>query len=247
MKIVAANWKMNKGVKETDEFFKEYGALVKGKKITNKVIICPSFTSIAAALEWGKKNGVSIGAQNVHNAASGTFTGEINAAMLKETGIAYVIVGHSDRRAMNGETDELVGEKVRAVVAAGMIPILCCGENLSERQKNKSEEVVKKQLLACLSGLDKSAKLIIAYEPIWAISKGDGVGPVATDEMISQMHQMIKEFVADVFVGVAPPLLYGGSVNEKNAKEVGSIEGVDGFLVGGAALCPKRFSGIVLS
>jgi len=246
MKIVAANWKMNKGVAETNEFFKEYAALLKGKKINNKVIVCPSFTSIATALEWGKKNGVSIGAQNVHNAVSGTYTGEINAAMLKETGIGHVIVGHSDRRAM-GESDEIVAEKVRAVIGAGMIPILCCGENLDERQKNKSEEVVKRQLLVCLSGLDKDAKLIIAYEPIWAISKGDGAGPVATDEMITQMHTMIKEFVADVFVGEAPPLLYGGSVNEKNASEVGAIEGVDGFLVGGASLCPKRFTGIVLS
>lgn len=235
MKIIAANWKMNKTNKEAKAFFAEYETLV--KKTNNQVIICAPFTTLPTVVKASKGLNFAAGAQNFHPAKSGTFTGEISLDMLAEAGVRVVLAGHSERRTTFKETDEFINEKVKVALSAGFKVILCVGESGEEREAGKTQAVLKKQLTKCLKDVSSYNNLIIAYEPVWAISGGDPSKPkpIPTREEIESVHTYIKTF-ADV------PVLYGGSANDKNCQEVFAMKNVDGALIGGAALVPEKFA-----
>ena len=225
---------MNKTVAETREFIKELIPLVKGAN--NRVALCVPFTDLVAAVEAAKGTNIGIGAQNVHWAESGAFTGEISAAMLKEAGVEYVVVGHSERRQYFGETDQTVLKRTLAALNAGLKPIVCVGETLAERESGKMQEVLKRQTEEGLK--DVSAKqmqdVVIAYEPVWAI----GTGKTATNEEANDAIGFIRSILANKFgntVADATYIQYGGSMNEKNAADLLSMSEIDGGLKIGRA------------
>lgn len=241
--ILAANWKMNKTTSEAVAFVKHLKKVLRNSK--QKVIIFPSFVSIEALRKLEIKN-LGIGAQNMHFAESGTFTGEMSARMLLEAGAKYILVGHSERRAMFGDSDEIVNKKLSAALSAGFVGVLCIGETYEERVKNQTIKVLSRQIESALLGVESTKNLILAYEPVWAISGGDPNAPklTPTSEDIAKIHASIQAKLEELgFVGVK--ILYGGSANEKNCAEFASIEGVDGFLIGGASLVEEKFSSII--
>jgi len=232
-KIIAGNWKMNKTREQATEFFK----MLKEKTLRKNydVIICPPFTAISIAREFADEFGFTIGAQNFClGAKSGAMTGEISTEMLVELGVHHVIVGHSERRAHFGETDQTIAQKVTEAVKSGITPILCVGETLEQREKGEMKDVLRKQLI---SGYNVP-KIVVAYEPVWAI----GTGKTATVAQIAETHAFIK-----TIIGKDIPLLYGGSVNDSNAKEILALKDVDGVLIGGASLDPDKFCTIINS
>jgi triosephosphate isomerase len=218
MKIIVANWKMNKTNAEVKEFFGKFP-----KRTNNQVIFFAPFTAFASVI----KAGFTAGAQNFHPAKNGAFTGEISLDMLAEAGVKVVLAGHSERRTQFNETDEFLYEKVKVALSSDFKVILCIGETRDEREKGKTEPVLKRQL----EGISPHKNLIIAYEPVWAI----GTGTTPSNEQIKQIHANIKSVVN-------VPLLYGGSANEKNFNEILSIPNVDGVLVGIASLTAEKFS-----
>ena len=246
-KIVAAgNWKMNKTPKATKELINELKPLVENSK--NDVIICVPFTSLATAVEECKGTAIKVGAQNMYFEESGAYTGEIAPDMLKEIGVDYVIIGHSERRQYFAETDETVNKKVIKAFEHDLIPIVCVGESLEQREQGITFELVAMQTKIALLNLTKEQvkKTIIAYEPIWAI----GTGKTATNEQAQEVCAKIRETVAEVFgkdVADVITIQYGGSVNAANAKELFAKEDIDGGLVGGASLKANDFSVIANS
>ncbi|MCD6204796.1 MAG: triose-phosphate isomerase [Candidatus Marinimicrobia bacterium] len=245
--IAAANWKMNKDVPESREFVKELL-----KKLLNikdaEVILCPPFTSLFSIGELLKKSKVRLGAQNMHFADSGAFTGEISAGMLKSVYCEYVILGHSERRHVFGETDEDIHKKLLKALEKELKPILCVGETLEERQSGRTIDVLKQQYRAAFDGLSDNdmRRCAIAYEPVWAI----GTGVVATPEQASEAHREIRQLIARQFSGDLAQemrILYGGSVKPENADELIATDEIDGFLVGGAGLKVDSFASIVQS
>lgn len=235
---------MNKTREETHQFFRDF---TEKRVDTSKrdVVFCVPFTALGIAREYADELGLTIGAQNFHPAKSGAYTGEISAGMLCEIGTRVVLVGHSERRALFGETDSFVNEKVKAAFANGLYVILCIGETLAEREGNRTDEVLARQLKAGLDGVELSAegeyKLVVAYEPVWAI----GTGKVATLEQIAETHKFIKSQIKKLYPKVTVPVLYGGSANEKNAKDILAVKGVDGVLVGGASLDVDKFATMI--
>ncbi len=212
-----------------------------------KVAVCPPFTNLGTVKSVLDKSGssVALGAQNMHAADSGAFTGEISAGMLKGVGCTYVIIGHSERRQYFGETDESVNEKVTKALAAGLVPILCVGEMLEEREAGREQEVVRKQVTGGLKGvsIDSADALVLAYEPVWAI----GTGKTASPEQAQEMHAFIRALLADQFGGLSTDIaiLYGGSMKPGNAAELVSKKDVNGGLIGGASLKAADFAAIV--
>ena len=240
--VLAANWKMNKTVAETDEFLAEFLPRVpRGPE----VVICPPYPSLRPAVARCAGTQVTVAAQNMHEAESGAFTGEVSAPMLLELGVRAVILGHSERREHFGETDEALARKVPAALAAGLRPILCVGEKEDERDADQTAAVLTRQVEADLADVpgDRLAEIVIAYEPIWAI----GTGRTATPEQAQEAIALIRERLAgrDAGVAAAVRILYGGSVKPDNAAELISQDDVDGALVGGASLEPSDFLQIV--
>ena len=231
--IIAANWKMNKTVKEAVSFVKEFKELVKDVKNVN-MIICPPSTSLYSIHEELEDSNVNLGAQNIYFEKKGAFTGEISALMAKEL-CKYVIIGHSERRGIFNEDNSLINKKVKAALDNNLTPIFCIGESPEEKETGKSKDVVKTQIKEGLKGVD-TKNIIIAYEPIWAI----GTGKTATPDIAQDMHAFIKGIVGNV------PVLYGGSVKPENVKELMKEKDIDGALVGGASLDAKSFSEIVM-
>jgi triosephosphate isomerase len=237
--LVAANWKMNKSVAETEAFFDHCLAdLADLADLAAEVVVCPSFVSLAAAAERTRETAVEICAQNVHEAESGAFTGEVSIPMLVDIGVAGAIVGHSERRQLFGETDDALARKVPALLDAGMLAILCCGETEDERDAGATEAVLRRQLEADLAHVDLG-RVVIAYEPIWAI----GTGRTATPEQAQEACGFIRGLVAGIDAGAAAVtrILYGGSVKPANPAELFALPDVDGGLVGGASLEPADF------
>jgi len=241
-KIVAGNWKMNKTASET-------AALVEGIKTLTagaadvEVVVCPPFTSLKEAAAACAGSHVRLGAQNVHWEASGAYTGEVSAAMLKDLGVTHVIIGHSERRQFFGETDETVNKRTQAALAAGLVPLVCVGETLEERDAGKMDEVVICQIKAGLDGLDIS-KVVIAYEPVWAI----GTGRTATPAQAQEVHALIRRTLAEIASGDianSVRIQYGGSMKPENASELMAQPDIDGGLIGGAALKADSFAAIV--
>jgi triosephosphate isomerase len=242
--IVAGNWKMNKTRSEAVKLAEEVAAGV-GNGLDREVILCPAFIALACVADKIKSGPVHLGGQNVHWEPSGAYTGEISAGMLAALGCRYVIVGHSERRAFFGETDDEVAKKLHAVAGAGMIPILCVGETLEQREAGDTEAVVMGQLKGALGGwTSKNADdLVIAYEPVWAI----GTGVTATPDQADEVHRLIRLFLTGALedgVAAGTAILYGGSVKAGNAAELFGREDIDGALVGGASLEAESFLGI---
>ena len=242
--MIAGNWKMNKTPAETKALIEDLKKL--GNKSGADVVVCPMTVSLAAAAEALKGSEIHLGAQNVHFADHGAYTGECNAASLKELGVEYVIIGHSERRQYFGETDETVNLRARAALAAGLKVIICLGEMLDAREKGVTDEVVSMQTKLALRGVSEKElrSVIIAYEPVWAI----GTGLTATPEQADETCGVIRATVASLYGKKAAKKLviqYGGSMNEKNAADLLRMPNVNGGLIGGASLKPAAFSAIV--
>ena len=242
--VIAGNWKMNKTASEARELIDGLLPLVKDAGCT--VIIGVPFTDIHVAVEMTKGTNVHVAAQNCHFEASGAFTGEVSAPMLKEEGVEYVILGHSERRQYFAETDETVNKRARAALANGLKTIICVGESLDQREAGVTKEFVCGQVVAALEEMtaEDLKNVIIAYEPIWAI----GTGKTATKEQAAEVCGFIRETVAEKYgqdVADALTIQYGGSMNAKNCDELLSMEDIDGGLIGGASLKPADFSVIV--
>ena len=247
-KIVAGNWKMNKSLQEAQALTNELTALLANENLDNvQVIICvPSIylTTISTQLSGNTK--VAVGAQNCHQKASGAYTGEISAAMLASAAIPYVLVGHSERRQYFGEDDVLLAEKTKIALENNLTPIFCCGESLDQRQNQDYLAIVKAQITASLFDLSTEdfGKVVIAYEPIWAI----GTGLTASSAQAQEMHAELRTHVASKYgqtVADDCTILYGGSCNEKNADELFACPDVDGGLIGGASLKASEFVNII--
>ncbi|MDC3081328.1 triose-phosphate isomerase [Paracoccaceae bacterium] len=228
-KIIVANWKMN----GSETLLKEFTSL--SKKKPNDIIICPPFTLLASAKAL-LPDYIKIGAQNCSEEDNGAFTGEISASMLRESHVSYVIIGHSERRALYRETDAVILKKVESVIKNQLTPIVCIGETLSEKKANKTLEVLEKQIDASITRVNTHTRLIVAYEPIWAI----GTGLTPNEDEIWETHLHIKEKLSQYF-NTEIPVLYGGSANAENCSKIISIENVDGLLVGGASLKKNDF------
>ncbi len=243
-KIIAGNWKMNCTPGETEKLLK---ALLKGFKLKKGVIavVCPPFTSLPTASKIIKNKKLLLGAQDISEHTEGAFTGDTSARMLKSIGVKYVIVGHSERRQFHGETDQKVNAKARKALQFGLIPIICIGETLNQRESGTTETIVSQQLDGALGGLKETdlEKIVIAYEPVWAI----GTGRTASSEMAQQVHKFVRDKLAQVSPNTAAivPVIYGGSVKPANAAGLLSQPDIDGALVGGASLDAKSFISIL--
>ena len=243
--VIAGNWKMNMTPSEAKTAVEKTVELTSGMNGC-EVILCVPFVDIQAAVEAAKGTDVKIGAQNVHFAEKGAFTGEVSAKMLLECGVEYVIIGHSERRQYFGETDETVNKRTKAALAAGLKVILCLGEVLEQRQAGITSEIVSMQTKLDLAGVtaDEMKNVIIAYEPVWAI----GTGLTATPDQAEEVCALIRETLAGLYgesVAEATTIQYGGSMNDGNAAELLSKVNVDGGLIGGASLVPEKFLKIV--
>jgi triosephosphate isomerase len=241
--FVAGNWKMNKTPSETEALIRELIPLVKGAAC--EVAVAPPFPCLERAAKALQGSNVKLAAQNVYWESKGAFTGEIALDMLKELGVALVIVGHSERRQYFGETDETVNKRLKAVVAGGLTPIVCVGETLDQREVGKTIDVVSSQVRLCLGGFsgEQVAKMAIAYEPVWAI----GTGKVATTAQAQEVHAMIRKLLADLYnIAVAGQvrIQYGGSMKPDNAADLLAQPDIDGGLIGGASLKAADFAAI---
>jgi triosephosphate isomerase len=243
--IIAGNWKMNKIHSDAIE-------LVNGLKrelsaIENiDIVVIPPYTVLSEISDMLTDSNIELGAQDVHWEEKGAFTGEVSTAMLKDVGVKYVVIGHSERRTYFGETNETVNKKVRAVLGAGLTPIMCIGERLEEREAGKTFDIVKNHIEGGLKGISKedALKIVIAYEPVWAI----GTGKTATPEQAEEVHKYIRKLLSDLYGGATAEnvrIQYGGSVKPENIKDLINQEDIDGALVGGASLKIEQFVPIV--
>ena len=244
-RMVAGNWKMNKTPQEAAELAEKIKSRVSEIRQVD-IVLCPPFTALSAVYEKISNTHIKLGAQDMFWEKEGAYTGEVSALMLKEGGCRYVIIGHSERRMYFGETDEMVNKKVKEAVEWNIVPIMCVGEKLEEREKDRTKNVVKRQLERGLEGLkeEEPLKMVIAYEPVWAI----GTGKTATPEQANQVHCFIREFLKSISsedVSSQVRILYGGSVKPDNISALIKKEDIDGALVGGASLADDSFAGIV--
>ena len=243
--IIAGNWKMYKNIVQTLEFIKEFKALNVGGS-TVDVLICPPFISLAAASSELQGTNIALGAQNMYHQSEGAYTGEISPMMLLDAGCKYVILGHSERRQLFGETDQAVNTKVRAALACGLVPVVCVGEILEQRQSGITKNVIREQVSGSLEGLSPKdvAGLLVAYEPVWAI----GTGLTASPGDAQEVNEYIRGLLTASFGAEAAGqvrILYGGSVKPDNTAQLMSMPDIDGALVGGASLKPSSFSEII--
>ena len=244
-KVMAANWKMYKTPEQTRDFFRDFLPMVSGHN-RDEIVVCPSFVNIPAALEAAKASNVVIGAQNVHWKQEVAFTGETSVGQLAAIGVNHVIIGHSERRQYFGETDDTVNLRLKTALEAGFNVICCIGEVLEEREAGMTDDVLRRQCVRAFHALSakKAAKMVIAYEPVWAI----GTGKTATPEIAAEAHAVIRKEASEIFgadYANGLRILYGGSVKPENVKALMAQEEIDGALVGGASLDPKSFVAIV--
>lgn len=243
--IIAGNWKMNNTIAATKALVTELIPLVKDAKA--EVVICTPYTDLMTAVELTKGTNIKVGAENVHWAEKGAFTGEISADMLVELGVTYVIIGHSERRQYFGETDQTVNARVKAALAKGLKPIICVGETLEEREGGKVEEVLVRQTTEAFKDIAKEEleNIVVAYEPVWAI----GTGKTATAEVANDTIKIIRDTLAKLYCPKCAEekvrIQYGGSMNPKNVKELMAMPEIDGGLIGGASLKAVDFSLVV--
>jgi len=243
--FIAGNWKMFKTVHDTVVYVKEFRSLVKDMEDV-EIVIAPPFTAVYAAAEAARNSNIGVAAQNLHWERDGAFTGEISGPMIKEAGAEYVIIGHSERRTLFGETDQSVNRKIGAAIAAGLVPIVCIGETLAEREAGETLSVLDRQIKTGFDGItgEQVGALVIAYEPVWAI----GTGRTATAGQAQEAHAHIRQRLRQWFGAPAADechVIYGGSVKPDNTKDLIAQPDVDGALVGGASLDIKSFFEIV--
>jgi triosephosphate isomerase len=245
-KVIAGNWKMHKEVAESVQFVKDLVAKENSIPGNAKVIICPPYTALYAISEVVKGSKIKLGAQNMYFEEQGAFTGEVSPNMLKSSGCEYVILGHSERRTYFGETDELVNKKVKKALEKGITPIMCIGETLEERERGITNQVVEKQVRGGLSNLSKEdvSKVILAYEPVWAIGTGKTASPAQAQEVHAFIRSIVSK-IADGTVASGIIIQYGGSMKPDNAKELMQQPDIDGGLIGGACLKTDSFYGII--
>ncbi len=235
-KIIAGNWKMNKTATEAASFARD----LKIKTLNihkTEIVLCPPFTALAAVYDIVKESRVKIGAQNIHWEPAGAYTGEISAEMIEKAGCKYVIIGHSERRQFFGETNQSVNKKIKQSLTTSLCPIVCVGETLKQRQDGQTQAVVKMQILEGLADLspEQMHRIVLAYEPVWAI----GTGVTATPEQAEEVHQFIRQLISVQFnsqTAESVPVLYGGSVKPDNIKDLLNQLNIDGGLIGGASL-----------
>lgn len=238
MTIIAANWKLHKSPPQSREFFRKFNERLKAGN--EEVVFFPSAFSLEAASESLKGSVIQFGAQNAYYKADGAFTGENSAAVAKELGAKYILIGHSERRAIFGESNDLIAEKVAFIQSLDLVPMLCIGESLQQRESGKTNSVLEEQLKVVLTKAVHKKPIVVAYEPVWAI----GTGKVASPEQVAETHTAVAELLKKFsFAGV--PILYGGSVKPDNAANLIKQNHVNGFLVGGAALEVDSFAKIV--
>ena len=240
--IIAGNWKMNKTPSQGAALVNELKPLVENASCD--VVVCVPATDLYSVGQAVKGSNIHLGAQNVHFAESGAYTGEISADMLLELGVEYVVIGHSERRQYFGETDETVNKRTLTAIAKGLIPIVCIGETLEERESGKTEEVLHRQIVEGLKGVDDLTKLVVAYEPVWAI----GTGKTATAEQANETIGYIRKTLAENFCADCASkvrIQYGGSMKGSNAKELMAQPEIDGGLIGGASLKAPDFALVV--
>ena len=242
--IIAGNWKMNKTPDEARVLVEELIPLVADAEC--EVVVCPPFVDLCPVSKAIKGTNIHLGAQNIHWAKSGAFTGEISADMLKKFGVEYAIVGHSERRQYFGETDATVNMRAKAALENGITPIICVGESLEQRERGETDEFVASQVRGALEGIsaDDARRIVIAYEPIWAI----GTGRTATAEMAEETITVIRKTLRSIFGNDAAETVriqYGGSMNPQNAASLMAMENIDGGLIGGASLKAEDFSKVV--
>jgi len=244
--VIAGNWKMNNDLKESEKLIVDLKNLLQNEKPNCDVVVCPPYTSLSEASKLLKGSQIKLGAQNMHFEENGAFTGEVSASMLKSVGCEYVIIGHSERRHIFGESNEMINKKIKKALSAGLKPIFCVGELLEERENGTTNDVVKKQILKGLAEIsaDDMKNIIVAYEPVWAI----GTGKTASPAQAQEVHEFIRDLIEITFsLEIANDLViqYGGSVKPDNAKELISQKDIDGALVGGACLKADSFMGII--
>ena len=242
---MAANWKMYKTPDETQDYVRQFLPMVAGHD-RDEIVVCPPYTDVATAIEAARGSNVAVGVQNVHWKADGAYTGEISAPMLLCLGVTHVIIGHSERRQYFGETDDTVNLRLKTALESGLTPICCVGEVLEEREAGATDDVLRRQCTRAFHTISakKAAKLVVAYEPVWAI----GTGKTATPELAAEAHAVIRHEVTRIFgeeFAAQLRILYGGSVKPDNASALMAQEEIDGALVGGASLDPKSFAAIV--
>ncbi len=244
--IIAGNWKMNLGPAQAKELIEELKPLVAG--INCDVVVCPPFVDLPVAAQALSGSGVMLGCQNIHWAEKGAFTGEISASMLKELGVSYAIVGHSERRQYFGETDEGVNVRLKAALCADITPILCVGESLAQREAEETDAIVARQVERGLKDVSSSeaARVVVAYEPIWAIGTGKTATAVQAEETIGLIREILTALYGQK-TAQGMRIQYGGSMNGNNAKELMEMPNIDGGLIGGASLKAVEFAQIVHS
>ena len=245
-RIIAGNWKMHNNLSESQNLVTKLVNELNNQNINREVIICPPFTSLTEVSNLLDGTKIELGAQNMHFEDKGAFTGEISADMLKSVGCKYVILGHSERRTIFGESDEIINKKIKQALNAGLIPIFCMGETLEQREDGITNDVIKNQVSEGIKELSEEDvnKIIIAYEPIWAI----GTGKTATQEQAQEVHKFIRFLLRENFsenTSQNIPILYGGSVKPNNAEDILAKEDIDGALVGGACLDTDSFVSII--
>ena len=243
--VIAGNWKMNKNVSEARALVEELKMAISKNKWC-EIVVVPPYVDIPAAVKAARGSRIAVGAQNMHFEASGAYTGEISADMLKSAGVKYVVIGHSERRQYFGETDITVNLKTKAALAAGLIPIVCVGETLEQREQGITFEHIAMQVKIALGDVSAAdvKKLVIAYEPVWAI----GTGKTATSEQANEVNSAIRDVVRKLYgarVARGVSIQYGGSMNPKNARELLAQPDVDGGLIGGASLKAEDFVAII--
>ena len=241
--VIAGNWKMHKGPESARKFCREF-IQVAPPATGRTILVFPPALSVGTVRDALSEHRIGVGVQNIHWEEQGAFTGEISAAMAKEAGATHVLVGHSERRHVFGETDEQTARKVAAALAQGLVPILCVGETIEERKAGRLEEVILRQLDAATAELGEGdlRRLLIAYEPVWAIGTGETATPADAADAHARLRARLAERLGDQATGL--PILYGGSVKPDNARELLGAENVDGVLVGGASLDPRDFAKI---
>ena len=244
-KLIAGNWKMNTTISEAVNLAADIKKIFGSRVIKSEILVCPPFTNLYSVSDVLTGSVIKLGAQNCDFHISGAYTGEISINMIKAAGCTYVIIGHSERRTLYGETDEMVNLKVKSALEGGITPIICIGETLDERNAGNTFSVLERQISQAYSGIetDNLNKLVIAYEPVWAI----GTGISATTAQAGEAHLRIRQYLRDNYGESASDIriLYGGSMNEKNSSELLTLPDVDGGLIGGASLKPELFAAII--